>query len=93
MKFLRGTALDVFGYTEERKMERRLIADYARMINDILPRLNAANYSAATALAAIPEDIRGYGHVKEEHLLKAKAKEAELLKKFQNPQEPQKRAA
>ena len=82
LKGLRGTALDVFGYTAERKMERQLIRDYARTIEQLLGKLDADNLGLAAEIAAIPEDIRGFGHVKEAHLAKAKAREAELLAAF-----------
>jgi indolepyruvate ferredoxin oxidoreductase len=82
MKFLRGTALDVFGYTEERRTERALIAQYKATIDSLLPKLKVDNLALAAAIAAIPENIRGFGHVKEKHLKAAKAKEAELLKEF-----------
>ncbi|NVM76016.1 indolepyruvate ferredoxin oxidoreductase [Duganella sp. SG902] len=81
-KGLRGTALDVFGYTEERKMERALIGEYRETITGLLPRLTAENLPQAVAIASIPEDIRGYGHVKERHLKAAKQKEAALLAAF-----------
>jgi len=82
MKRLRGTPLDIFGYTDERRTERKLIKDYKKTIEDILPRLTSSNYPAAVELASLPEHIRGYGHVKAEHLQKAKAREAGLLKLF-----------
>ena len=85
MKSLRGTALDIFGYTAERKMERALSIDYVSTISRLLPLLNEENLSQAVAIASIPEDIRGYGHVKERHLLAAKAKEASLLAAFNAP--------
>ncbi|MBX9900437.1 MAG: indolepyruvate ferredoxin oxidoreductase family protein [Burkholderiaceae bacterium] len=85
MKSLRGTALDIFGYTAERKMERALPIDYVSTISRLLPLLNEENLSQAVAIASIPEDIRGYGHVKERHLLAAKAKEASLLAAFNAP--------
>jgi indolepyruvate ferredoxin oxidoreductase len=81
-KGLRGGALDVFGYTAERKMERRLIGEYRATVGGLLSRLNADNLAQAVAIASIPEDIRGYGHVKERHLKAAKAKEASLLASF-----------
>jgi indolepyruvate ferredoxin oxidoreductase len=86
-KGLRGTALDVFGYTEERKMERALIGEYRQTINSLLPKLTAENLPQAVAIASIPEDIRGYGHVKERHLKAAKQKEATLLANFGKPAE------
>ena len=81
-KGLRGGALDIFGYTAERKMERKLIGDYRSTVDGLLARLNADNLAQAVAIASIPEDIRGYGHVKERHLKAAKAKEATLLAAF-----------
>ena len=85
MKSLRGTAFDVFGYTEERKMERALPLEYVSTISRLLPLLSEENLGQALAIASIPEDIRGYGHVKERHLLAAKTKEASLLAAFNAP--------
>ncbi len=81
-KFLRGTALDIFGYTAERRQERRLIEQYQATVAALLPKLNADNLAQAVAIAAIPEEIRGYGHVKERHLKAAQEKEARLLAEF-----------
>ena len=85
LKFLRGTAFDVFGRTAERTMERRLIGDYLRLIDELLPALNADNVALAVELASVPERIRGYGHVKEAHLHAAKQHEAELLLRWRTP--------
>jgi indolepyruvate ferredoxin oxidoreductase len=82
LKGLRGTALDVFGYTDERKMERALIQEYRRTVGALLPKLNGENLAQAVAIASIPEDIRGFGHVKERNLAVAKRKEAELMAAF-----------
>jgi indolepyruvate ferredoxin oxidoreductase len=87
LRFLRGGMLDVFGYTEERKGERRLIADYEKTIDMLLSSLNADKLPLAVEVASIPEHIRGYGHVKDAHLHKAKAREADLLAKWNNPRE------
>ncbi|MCX7217823.1 MAG: 2-oxoacid:acceptor oxidoreductase family protein, partial [Burkholderiales bacterium] len=92
MKSLRGGSLDIFGYTAERKMERALIVEYRQTLNQLLPQLNAGNLSKAVAIASIPEDIRGYGHVKERHLSAAKTKEASLLAEFKAPQSTQQAA-
>ena len=86
MKGLRGTAFDIFGRTEERRMERQLIADYAQVVEELLAGLDAGNADLAVEIASVPEHIRGYGHVKEAHLAKAKGKEAELLARWRNPQ-------
>ncbi|GGZ71677.1 indolepyruvate ferredoxin oxidoreductase [Lysobacter xinjiangensis] len=85
MRGLRGTAFDVFGKTHERRMERQLIADYVRTVEGLLAKLDAGNVDLAAQIASIPEHIRGYGHVKEAHLEKAKAREAELLREWDNP--------
>jgi indolepyruvate ferredoxin oxidoreductase len=84
-KGLRGTALDVFGRTEERRMERQLIVDYEKAVDELLAALDRGNHATAVAIASIPEEIRGYGHVKLRHLKAAKAKEAELLAAFRSP--------
>jgi indolepyruvate ferredoxin oxidoreductase len=93
LKFLRGTPLDIFGYTDERKMERQLVRDYKSTIEGLLPQISSANYETAVQIASIPEFIRGYGHVKEAHLEKAKKSEADLLEKFKNPAAEIKKAA
>ena len=77
-KFLRGTPLDPFGYTAERRTERKLIADYEALLATIAAELTPANHPVAVALAAIPEKIRGFGPVKQRHLAAAKAEEAAL---------------
>ena len=82
LKFLRGTAFDIFGYSAERKTERKLVADYEALLSEILGKLNADNHPLAVGLAVIPEKIRGFGHVKARHLAAAKADEAALLEQF-----------
>ena len=82
LKRLRGTPLDVFGYTGERRMERRLIEDYRRTIDGVLPVLNAENAELVAKIAALPDVIRGYGHVKEENLRKYEQELAALLASF-----------
>ncbi|MGE4013671.1 MAG: indolepyruvate ferredoxin oxidoreductase family protein, partial [Alphaproteobacteria bacterium] len=84
-KFLRGTMLDPFGHTAERKQERKFIRDYEALMAEIAAKLTPANHAVAVALASIPEDIRGYGHIKDEHVARAKKHEAELLKAFTAP--------
>jgi indolepyruvate ferredoxin oxidoreductase len=83
LKFLRGTALDVFGYTPERRMERQLITRYEQAIDQIIAKTTVINYETAVKLASIPEQIRGYGHVKQQHLLKAEAEWAAAAEQLQ----------
>ncbi|MDQ3159578.1 MAG: indolepyruvate ferredoxin oxidoreductase family protein, partial [Pseudomonadota bacterium] len=85
LRGLRGTPLDVFGYTAERRGERKLIGDYANTVSGLLDRLDAGNVDLAADIASVPEHIRGYGHVKHAHLATAKAREAELLQEWANP--------
>ncbi|MFL6673666.1 MAG: DUF6537 domain-containing protein, partial [Massilia sp.] len=79
LKGLRGGAFDLFGYTAERKMERALIAEYRQMIEALLPALSTENYINAVELASLPEQVRGFGHVKEKAVAAFRAKKAELL--------------
>jgi indolepyruvate ferredoxin oxidoreductase len=81
-KALRGTALDFFGYQAERRQERELIADYEALIRGLLPRLGRVNYEMAVKLAAIPDQIRGFGHVKDKSVQDAKAARDRLLDAF-----------
>jgi indolepyruvate ferredoxin oxidoreductase len=82
LRGLRGTPLDVFGRTAERRMERALIGQYEQTIRMLLPKLDAKTLSAAVALASVPEEIRGYGHVKEASVESARLKQSQLLETF-----------
>jgi indolepyruvate ferredoxin oxidoreductase len=92
-KFLRGTVFDPFGHSAERKTERALVRDYETLLEEVLPKLNADNHHVAVGLAAIPEKIRGFGHVKLRHLKAAKADEAALLDQFRAGPAPLLKAA
>jgi indolepyruvate ferredoxin oxidoreductase len=87
LKGLRGTALDVFGYTAERKMERQLIADYERDIGELLAGLTAGNHAAAVEIASLPEHIRGYGHIKATNVAKAAKQREQLFAAWNAPGE------
>jgi indolepyruvate ferredoxin oxidoreductase len=93
LKGLRGTALDIFGYTEERRTERKLIADYEAMLTEVLDKVTPDNHHIAVGLAAIPEKIRGFGHIKMRNLAAAKADEAALLEQFRSGPTPLLKAA
>jgi indolepyruvate ferredoxin oxidoreductase len=82
LKILRGTAFDIFGYTEERRMERRLIDDYRGLVEHLLSGLSPATLGAAVRLAAMPENIRGYGHVKAASVEAVEREEQQLLRQF-----------
>ena len=90
LRGLRGGPFDVFGRTAERRRERALIGEYEALFEEVLSRLALHNHALAVELARVPEDIRGYGHVRARHLDQAKRKEAELLESFRRarPQAP-----
>ncbi|MEW6479251.1 MAG: indolepyruvate ferredoxin oxidoreductase family protein [Pseudomonadota bacterium] len=85
LKGLRGTSLDIFGRTEERRMERALIAQYREDIERILASLNADNHALALEIARLPEQIRGFGHVKERHFKAAQSRRKQLLAQWPHP--------
>ena len=67
-KGMRGGRSDLFSKTEERRHERQLIDDYINMVDEICKKLSPANHAVAVQLARVPDEIRGYGHVKERNL-------------------------
>jgi len=85
LKGLRGTAFDLFGYTAERRQERALIREYEGLVDELLGDLSPLNHSLAVKLASLPDDIRGYGHVKDAHLARARRKQQDLLAQWRHP--------
>jgi indolepyruvate ferredoxin oxidoreductase len=85
LKRLRGTRFDLFGYTEERRLERRLIDDYRETVETLLATLGQDNHAMAVQIAALPETMRGFGHVKEKNVKAAKEREASLIAAYRNP--------
>ena len=84
-KGLRGTALDIFGKTEERRTERALIQEYRASIEEVLRSLNSDNHALALDIARLPDQIKGYGHVKERHLAKVRPKWERLMQTWRDP--------
>ena len=82
LKRLRGTRLDIFGYTAERRLERQLISDYETMLEHILAGLSADNLPIAVELGQLPDQIRGYAHVKDQSLADVIARKADLMARF-----------
>ena len=82
LKFLRGTPLDPFGYTEERRMERALIGEYERIVEDLIKGLTPQNHALAVQIAAIPEEMRGFGYIKKRNVEAARKKRDEMLARF-----------
>ena len=85
LKGLRGTALDPFGHTAERRAERAQIAEYERTVEELLDGLCQANYDDAVTIADLPEEIRGFGHIKAAAIEKVRARRDTLLQSFRNP--------
>jgi indolepyruvate ferredoxin oxidoreductase len=79
LKRLRGTAFDPFGWRPDRRLERQLVREYERRVDEICERLDRANHAAAVELAALPTQVRGFGHVKLRQLEAVRVREAELL--------------
>ncbi len=95
-KFLRGTPMDVFGYHKDRKVERELITQYEQTIETVLAGLTKANIDDCIELLSLPDEIRGYGPVKEKNIAKANARRDALLHRLSHPAQngkPVKKAA
>ena len=82
LRRLRGTALDVFGYTAERRQERRDIVDYLAMLDDLLPRVPTVDYQVVRELLALPLQLRGFGHVKDRNREQLRARERQLRQRL-----------
>jgi len=78
-KRLRGTPLDLFGYTAERRMERKLIKWYQSLLEQCMRSVDTENVSSWLAIVSAPDEIRGYGIVKEDSIGVAKSKVEKLL--------------
>ena len=91
-KGLRGGSLDMFGKTDERREERQMIEEYIRQLDDICASLSPLNHAAAVALASVPDEIRGYGHVKEKSIADAKDLRSKRESAFRNPPAAQRAA-
>ena len=85
LKSLRGTPLDIFGYSAERKMERDLIAGYEKDVATVLSLLSPANADIAAEFLSLPDKIRGYGPVKDKAVQDAKARYAQLAADLASP--------
>ncbi len=85
LKKLRGTRLDIFGYSAERRMERSLIGAFEATIESVLATLDQNNHGLAVQIAGVPEAMRGFGHVKEKNVAAAKQNEATLLAAYRSP--------
>ncbi|NKB48401.1 MAG: indolepyruvate ferredoxin oxidoreductase family protein [Alphaproteobacteria bacterium] len=84
-KILRGTKLDVFGYTQERRAERQLIAEYQATVSELIDGLHSDNHPLAVEIASIPESIRGYGYVKARNMGEAQLCRADLMTAWREP--------
>lgn len=90
---LRGSWMDPFSHTEERRMERRLRAEYMAVVDEIAASLTGDNHAAAVALAAYPERIRGYGHVREASVVRVASDREALIEAYRSAGHPTRAAA
>jgi indolepyruvate ferredoxin oxidoreductase len=85
LRGLRGTALDIFGRTEERRTERALIGEYRADVEQVLATLAPANHAVAVQIARVPEQIKGFGHVKARNLALARVQWEQLREEWRQP--------
>ncbi len=85
LKGLRGTPLDIFGRTEERRGERALIGQYRASLEQVTAGLDASNHALALEIARIPDQIKGFGHVKARNLASARIQWEQLLRQWNEP--------
>jgi indolepyruvate ferredoxin oxidoreductase len=93
LKGLRGTPFDFFGLTEERRTERALIAEYRATVEQLIARLDAGNHALALEIARLPEQIKGYGHVKARNLAKVRPQWTGLMQQWSAARAEQLQAA
>ncbi len=74
--------LDPFRFTEDRKLDRRLLAEYERLVGELVAALHPDNHALAVELASLPDQIRGYGYIRKRHAEHAKRREGRLLEEF-----------
>ncbi len=86
LKGLRGTALDIFGRTHERRSERALIGEFRRSMEQVFSSLDAENHALALEIASLPGQIKGFGHVKERHLAAVRVQWERLMHQWARPQ-------
>ena len=86
LRGLRGTKLDPFGYTADRRLERELIARYERLVDRLVNELDARRFDLALQLAKLPGDVRGYGPIKRAAAERAAAREQKLLEAWEAPE-------
>jgi indolepyruvate ferredoxin oxidoreductase len=86
LRRLRATPFDPFGYSEERRMERSLIVEYERAVEELLSGLSPANHALAVEIASLPEEMRGFGHIKQRNVAAAREKQKRLLERWRAPQ-------
>ena len=82
MRGLRGGMFDLFGYTEERRMERALIDEYRETVATLMDALSAETHSLAIDIANTPDMVRGFGHVKLRNVKKAREEQTRLLEQL-----------
>ena len=93
LRFLRGSLLDPFRNSDERKLERSLIAEFEADIDDLVRRLAPGTHALAIRIASLPETIKGYGRVKEASAAEAGKARANALQQLRAAKPPMELAA
>jgi indolepyruvate ferredoxin oxidoreductase len=93
LRFLRGTKLDPFGMSADRRLERELLARYESLLDRIAAELDDSRYDLALSLARLPEQVRGYGPIKSVAAASARAAEEKLWDRWMAPAARESRAA
>jgi indolepyruvate ferredoxin oxidoreductase len=88
LKGLRGSPLDPFGWTADRRLERRLIAEYEAALDRVLGELTPERLPLAVKITALPDQIRGFGHVKAAAVEAAKAEGSRLWAEWERLGQP-----
>jgi indolepyruvate ferredoxin oxidoreductase len=87
LRFLRGSVLDIFGYSAERKADREVLAQYRSMIDTLLNDLTTDRLTLATDIANLPDQLRGYGHIREQSLQEYESHRLQLLDRWHSAHE------
>lgn len=93
LRWMRGSVVDPFRHNAERTLERSLLQEYEADLETLLDGLDARTLPVATRIAALPQSVRGYGHVKAAQAATAAARRDTLLAELSLVREPQARVA
>ena len=88
LRNVRGSLFDPFRHSDERRLARELLDGYRADIERLLPELSSANHAIAVQIAALPDKVRGYGHVRQASATAVASERDRLLAQWRQPQAP-----